>query len=86
MNSRVTQSMMSRNVLADIEHASSRLDRTRQKLASGKELMRPSDDPFRASRALDYRSELAANLQHQRVDRGRERLADGDRHGARLDR
>ena len=66
MNSRVTQSMTARNVLADIQLAASRLDKTRQRLASGKELMRPSDDPFRASRALDYRSELAANLQHQR--------------------
>ena len=66
MNTRVTQAMASRNVLADLQLASSRLDKTRQKLASGKELTRPSDDPFKASRALDYRSELAANLQHQR--------------------
>ncbi|MFN8224941.1 MAG: flagellar hook-associated protein FlgL [Gaiellales bacterium] len=67
MNTRVTQSMTARNVLADIQNAASRLDKTRQRLASGKELMRPSDDPFRASRALDYRSELAANVQHQRA-------------------
>jgi flagellar hook-associated protein 3 FlgL len=58
--------MMSRNVLADLQDVSYRLDRTRQKLASGKELTRPSDNPFLVSRALEYRGELAANQQYQR--------------------
>lgn len=66
MSTRITQGMIVRNVLADINNVSDRLDRTRAKLASGKELTRPSDDPLLVGRALMYRSELAANRQYQR--------------------
>lgn len=66
MTTRITQSMLSRSVLADLRDVSSRLERTREKLSSGKELTRPSDDPAAVSRALQYRSELAANEQYQR--------------------
>jgi flagellar hook-associated protein 3 FlgL len=66
VSTRITQSMISRNVLADIQDVSTRLDRTRAKLASGKELTRASDDPLLVGRALQYRSELAANRQHRR--------------------
>jgi flagellar hook-associated protein 3 FlgL len=59
--------MVSRSILADIQDVSGRLQRTRERLASGKELTRPSDDPFRTSRALAYRTEVAENLQHQRA-------------------
>jgi flagellar hook-associated protein 3 FlgL len=58
--------MISRNVLADIQDVSTRLDRTRSKLSSGKELTRPSDDPLLVGRALLYRSELSANHQYKR--------------------
>jgi flagellar hook-associated protein 3 FlgL len=66
MSTRITQSMLSRSVLSDIQDVAERLQRTRERLASGKELTRPSDDPFRASRALAYRTEVAENVQHQR--------------------
>lgn len=66
MSTRITQSMMSRSLLTDLQDVSSRLSRTREKLASGKALTRPSDDPFAVSRALQYRSELASNRQYQR--------------------
>jgi len=67
MTGRITQSMMSRSVLADIQDVSSRLARTHEKLSSGKELTRPSDNPYGTSRALQYRAELAQNQQHQRA-------------------
>ena len=67
MTGRITQSMMSRSVLADIQDVSSRLARTHAKLSSGKELTRPSDNPYGTSRALQYRAELAENQQHQRA-------------------
>ena len=66
MNTRITQSMTTRLVLADIQNASERLTKTQQKIASGKELTAPSDDPYRASRALQLRSELAEHQQYTR--------------------
>jgi flagellar hook-associated protein 3 FlgL len=62
---RVTDSMTSRTVLADIENVQAKLTQTQNKLSSGKQLTKPSDDPFGTSRALLYRGELAANTQYQ---------------------
>jgi flagellar hook-associated protein 3 FlgL len=62
---RVTDSMTSRTVLADIENVQQKLTLTQNKLSSGKQLTKPSDDPFGTSRALLYRGELAANTQYQ---------------------
>jgi flagellar hook-associated protein 3 FlgL len=64
---RITQSMMTRAVLSDIQDVSGRLSKTREKLSSGKELTRPSDNPYQVSRALQYRSELGQNQQHQKA-------------------
>jgi flagellar hook-associated protein 3 FlgL len=59
--------MLSRSVLSDIQDVSAKLQHEREKLSSGKDIVRPSDDPFRASRALAYRSEVAENMQYQRA-------------------
>ena len=67
MSTRITQTMLSRSVLSDLQDVSAKLARTREKLSSGKELTRPSDDPYAVSRALQYRTELAANGQHQKA-------------------
>jgi flagellar hook-associated protein 3 FlgL len=66
MSTRITDSMTSRLVLSDIENVSSKLSKTQQQLASGKQITAPSDDPFGTSRALLYRSELASNQQYQK--------------------
>ena len=66
MSSRITHGMMSRNVLADLNAVSTRLSKTQQKIASNKEISRPSDDPFDASRAMALRQSLAATRQQQR--------------------
>lgn len=66
MSIRITQSMLSRSLLADLAATTGRLARIQDKLSSGKELQRPSDDPFGASRALQLRAGLAENRQHQR--------------------
>jgi flagellar hook-associated protein 3 FlgL len=63
---RITQNMMSRNVLSDLENVTDKLNRTQQKLSSGKELTQPSDDPFGTSRALQLRADLAQNQQYQK--------------------
>jgi flagellar hook-associated protein 3 FlgL len=66
VSTRITQSMVSRSVLADLNDAANRISATQRKMASGKQITRPSDDPFGTSRALSLRSELEANRQHQR--------------------
>lgn len=65
MSTRITQSMLSTTLLGDLEQVSNQYAATQQKLSSGKELQKPSDDPFAVSRALQLRSELAANQQYQ---------------------
>jgi len=63
---RITQNMMSRGLLDDLQNVTTRLSRTQQKLSSGKQLTAPSDDPFATSRALQLRADLAQNQQYQR--------------------
>ena len=63
---RVTHMMTSRSVLADVQDATARLERTRHKLTSGREIGRPSDDPVGTQRALSLRADLEARRQYQR--------------------
>jgi flagellar hook-associated protein 3 FlgL len=66
MTGRITNSMISRSVLADLNDVSTRLAKTQRKLSSGKEITRPSDDPYGTSRALTMRSSLESSKQYQR--------------------
>jgi flagellar hook-associated protein 3 FlgL len=66
VSTRITNSMISRSLLSDLNNVADRLARTQQKLSSGKELTRPSDDPFAVSRALALRGALEATRQYQR--------------------
>jgi flagellar hook-associated protein 3 FlgL len=59
--------MLSRSVLSDLSDVSAKLAKTREKLSSGKELTRPSDNPYQVGRALQFRGDLAANQQYQRA-------------------
>jgi flagellar hook-associated protein 3 FlgL len=62
---RITNTMMTRTVLSDIENVANKLTQTQERLSSGKQLTKPSDDPFGTSRALLYRGDIAANQQYQ---------------------
>lgn len=66
MTLRITQGMTSSIVLGDIQSAAERLSKLQQKLSSGKELEKPSDNPFAVSRGLQLRSDLEMNRQFQR--------------------
>lgn len=66
MNTRITTGMASRNILGDINRVNEKLIRTQQKAASNKEITRPSDDPYMASRALALRTSLDGTRQYQR--------------------
>ena len=63
---RITNSMLNRSVLSDLNAVANRLSETQRKLASGKDINKPSDDPYGAGRALNLRSELEAIKQHSR--------------------
>jgi flagellar hook-associated protein 3 FlgL len=66
VSTRITTGMVQRNVLADLNRVNDQLTRTHMKISSGKEITRPSDDPFNTSRALHRRESLEATQQFQR--------------------
>jgi len=65
VNSRITTGMVQRNVLSDLNLLNGKLSKTQAKAASGKEITRPSDDPFGASRAMALRTSMAGNDQYK---------------------
>lgn len=66
MSTRITQSMLTRSTLSDLQNVAGRLSDTQRKLASGKEITKPSDDPFAAGRALGLRADVEGLQQYQR--------------------
>jgi flagellar hook-associated protein 3 FlgL len=66
MSMRITNAMVTRNVLASLNEVSDKLTRAQQKAASGKEISRPSDDPFNAARAMALRQGMSATQQYKR--------------------
>jgi flagellar hook-associated protein 3 FlgL len=63
---RITSSMVHRGVLADLNEIATKVSRTQLKMSAGKEILRPSDDPFGAGRALTLRTELDGLEQYRR--------------------
>jgi flagellar hook-associated protein 3 FlgL len=66
MTMRVTTLMSSRATLRDLNDGMGRLTRLQHQLSSGKQITRPSDDPYGTSRALALRGELGGLDQYQR--------------------
>jgi flagellar hook-associated protein 3 FlgL len=66
VSTRITTGMVQRNVLSDLNRVNDSLTRTHMKISSGKEITRPSDDPFNTARALNRRESLEATQQFQR--------------------
>jgi flagellar hook-associated protein 3 FlgL len=62
---RITTGMIQRNVLADLNGLSEKLSKTQNRAASGKQITRPSDDPYNAARAMGLRSSLSANAAYK---------------------
>jgi flagellar hook-associated protein 3 FlgL len=63
---RLSNQMMARNTLADINNAANDVYRTQRKMSSGKEITKPSDDPFGTTRAVTSRRELEEVQQLQK--------------------
>ncbi len=66
MSTRITNSMIAGTVLRDLGAADRNLALTQRKLSSGKQLTRPSDDPFGVGRAIQLRGGLEATRQYRR--------------------
>jgi flagellar hook-associated protein 3 FlgL len=66
MSMRITPGMTARSTLSDLNEDLARVTRLQRKLSSGKEITRPSDDPYGASRALALRGDVEGLQQYQR--------------------
>jgi flagellar hook-associated protein 3 FlgL len=59
--------MVSTRVLSDLQSVSNKLSQTQEKLSSGRELTKPSDDPFATSKALSLSNQLEGTQQYERT-------------------
>ena len=65
MVGRVTQGMINTQLLRNLNHNYSTMHNLQNKLGTGRDINKPSDDPVGLSFAMRYRSELSANEQYQ---------------------
>lgn len=65
MSTRITGQMLTTSLLSDLNSITDKLAQSQSRLSSGKQILKPSDDPFGTARALAYRDELAQNQQYQ---------------------
>ncbi|WP_342473037.1 flagellar hook-associated protein FlgL [Metasolibacillus sp. FSL H7-0170] len=63
---RVTQSMLSNNMLRNLNTSYGKLGKLQEQLYSGKKITRPSDDPVIAIKGMSYRTELDRTSQYKR--------------------
>lgn len=65
MTGRITTRMVQSTILSDLNAVSEKLMRTQERASSGKQITKPSDDPYGTARALGLRANLAATQQYQ---------------------
>jgi flagellar hook-associated protein 3 FlgL len=63
---RVTQNMVSANLLKNISNSYQQLSTTQQQLSSGKKISKPSDDPVIATQGIAYRTDVSQVDQYTR--------------------
>jgi flagellar hook-associated protein 3 FlgL len=66
MSTRITTGMTQRNILAQLNMVHDRLVSSQSKMASQKEITKPSDDPYGTARAMTLRQSLQATAQYKR--------------------
>ncbi len=66
MSSRVTQSMLSQNLLFNISRNNKAMEKYQNQVSSGKKISKPSDDPVTAVRGMFYRTTLNEIDQYKR--------------------
>ncbi len=60
---RITQQILHRSFLRNLERIEENINRVFEEVASGKKITRPSDDPVSAVRIMDMKDELSVNEQ-----------------------
>lgn len=63
---RVTQSMLTNNMLSNMSKSYEQMGKYQEQLSTGKKITRPSDDPVVAMNGMNYRSQLTEIEQFQR--------------------
>lgn len=63
---RITNKMLSNNFLNDVEVNLNNLKTLQQQLTSGKQVKRPSDDPFRVARSMQLHTDIGRNVQYNK--------------------
>jgi len=63
---RVTQSMLSNNMLRNLSNSNANMSKYMDQLTTGKKINRPSDDPVVAMKGINYRSQVSEIEQFQR--------------------
>lgn len=61
---RVTNKMMSNNFLRDMRNNLQNMQTLQQQMTSGKEIRRPSDNPFKTARAMQLHTDISTNKQY----------------------
>lgn len=61
---RVTNSMLSSNFLRDMNSNLNKLQTLQEQMSSGKEIRKPSDDPFKVARSMQLNTDIEANKQY----------------------
>ncbi|MBL4932902.1 flagellar hook-associated protein FlgL [Clostridium paridis] len=61
---RVTNRMLSNNYLNDMRTNLTNMQKMQSQLSSGKEIRRPSDNPFKVARSMQLTSDMATNTQY----------------------
>ncbi|MGG1480004.1 flagellar hook-associated protein FlgL [Bacillus smithii] len=63
---RVTQSMLSNNMLRNLSSSYERLSKYQDQISTGKKVNRPSDDPVVVMKGISYRTDLSEVQQYKR--------------------
>ena len=61
---RVTNKMLSNNFMSDMRNNLNSMQTLQQQMSSGKEIRRPSDNPFKVARIMQLSSDIDANTQY----------------------
>lgn len=68
---RITNKILIKGYLSDLTRNLNNMQKLQEQLSSGKEIRRPSDDPFKVARAMELTSDIASNERYTKnIDEG----------------
>ena len=76
---RITEKMLTRTYLNDLSNNLETMKKLQEQMSTGKEINRPSDDPFKYARSLELNSSITANERYEsNIEEGTEWLKTTD--------